>query len=84
MNKSKCFWCKGKTKLGVHSKCWKVFSGWMLSERNTADMGTVEYVEDEDNIEYRQPNGQSYINKQGMAVNEGHVMKTPLGFEDER
>ena len=67
-NKMKCFWCHGNSNLGVHSKCWKVFSGWMLSSRDTAD--TCEL--DESGDDYL-PNGQTY-SRNGVNINQGRVM----------
>lgn len=67
--KIKCFWCRGRSKLGVHSKCWKVFTGFMLSKRTVADMTEVE----NDTGEYL-PHGQTYRSASGFNVKEGRVM----------
>lgn len=70
MIRLKCFWCKGKSKLGAHAKCWKVFSGWMLSSRDVADNVLID---DEKANDYL-PNGQTYKDDTGHNVIEGKVM----------
>lgn len=75
-NKIKCFWCKGKTKLGVHSKCWKVFSGWMLSNREEVDMSPID-ADERESLDDFQRTGETYLDKAGRTVMEGRVQSAP-------
>lgn len=70
--KTKCVWCGGKSKNGVHDNCWKQLKGFMLDNRlvNQKPLG-----ESSDNW---QPTGQSYITSAGQTVSQGRVMPSVM------
>lgn len=74
--RTQCFWCRGKSGLGVHEICWKEFKGFMLSERLS--------VERADNrsqaLDEYMPTGQNYADHAGRVVVQGRVV--PIVYPD--
>lgn len=76
MNKKdviKCFWCKGKSKKGMHDICWKEFKGFMLSDKVAVDRPSERTI----SLDDFQPTGQSFKDQAGRIVSNGRVGISP-------